>query len=124
MELHEDPTVIRVGPPHHAYEYTLTTVVSNGFPVYQCRRGRDENADTRLYLYKIGGIWIAGDCSRPLPTTEAELRQRVSPQFRSEADVDVRVEGWHKWQAWNPTNGSWWPGSDFKTTVLREGAAP
>ena len=114
-----DGLAFRVGPESHGYDYAATTVTWNGYPMYQCRRGRDSEPGL-LFLLFTGARWEAGQvASGPAAASAAEVAQRMQPAFRGPIGVDVRVPGQHFWECYDSRRGAWWPPSSFRTTALR-----
>lgn len=114
-----DDFTFRIGPESHGYDYRATTASWNGFPMYQCRRGRDSEPGL-LFLLFTGTRWEAGQVARgpPAATSAAEVFDRMQPAFRGPVGEDIRVPGWHFWECYDPRRGEWWPASSFSTTAL------
>ena len=109
------PRSFGVGPARYDYTYALDTCMSlNGYPVYKCRRDRDD-ATGCLYLHNTGEYWLAVSMVAPVQdASDLEIGQLA---FRAMPGVDIRQNGHHAWQCFDASAGKWRPNTFFKTVL-------
>ena len=112
------PEMFRIGPYQHEFEYTsVQGWQHDGFPIYECCRGRDGMVG-RLYLYCDAGTWAAVQIDIPVAAA-GDVVGLGAPAFRAAvAGEDVRQPGWHSWICYDSPTATWWPPSPFMTTTL------
>ncbi|CAK0901832.1 unnamed protein product, partial [Prorocentrum cordatum] len=115
------PAQVRVGPSKHGYVYERTELMHGGEPIYMCCRGREVGSHGRLSLVFLGSHWEAGEVpmgNMLLLASASDIVNSMEAAFRAAPDQDVLADGWHSWQCYAPREGTWWPSSEFQTTVL------
>ena len=112
-----DDAAFRIGPPSYGYVYMTTTATWHGYPLYQCRRGRDAEPGVLFLLY-TGTRWEAGQFAWPIPGSAAEVAERMQSAFRGPVGEDIRAPGPHLWECFHSRTGTWWPATSFRTTQL------
>ena len=128
------PAQLRIGPSKHGYVYARTELTHCGEPIYMCCRGREVGSHGRLHRVFLGSHWEAGEVPMGAafraalsldggrlpgdPIWASDIVDSMEAAFRAAPDQDILADGWHSWQCYAPREGTWWPSSEFQTTVL------
>ena len=111
------PKTFRVGPEKHGYDYDITDININQYPVYKCRRDRDDGKGLLYLFYSDANVCMAVSAS-VVASSEAEIR-RGAPAFKAATlGEDIRQPGEHMWHCYNDKSAAWWPPSPFVTSRL------
>ena len=112
------PHELRIGFDKNGYDYVDTGLSHEGFPLYRCRRGRDEAGTAKLFLAFVQGVWMVGEVRPPFPVVVDALVKNMTPVVQAEPGEDVLVVGRHQWACWDASRDRWEPAVEFVTSHL------